>query len=61
MEKEYTSALPCCWIIVEYPMVFHKFFSVAQTNEMGNVTFVYKFYILFTIKSYIVIANLSHN
>lgn len=61
MEKEYTSALPRCWIIVEYPMVLHKFFSVAQTNEMDNVTFVYKFYILFTLKSHILIANLSHN
>lgn len=61
MEKEYTSALPHCWIIVEYPMVLHKFFSVAQTNEMDNVTSVYKFYILFTMKSHILIANLSHN
>lgn len=40
-------------------MVLHKFFSVAQTNEMGNVTFV--FFILSTIKSPILIANLSHN
>lgn len=61
MEKEYTSALPHCWIIVEYPMVLHKFFSVAQTNEMDNVTFVYKSCILSTIKSPILIANISHN
>lgn len=61
MEKEYTSALPRCWIIVEYPMVLHKFFSVAQTNEMDNGTFVYKFYILFTIMSHILIALLSYN
>lgn len=61
MEKEYTSALPCCWIIVEYPMVLHKFFSVVQTNERDNRTFVYKFYILFTIMSNILIAHLSHN
>lgn len=61
MEKEYTSALPCCWIIVEYPMVLHKFFSVAQTSETDNRTFVYKFYILFTITSNILIAHLSHN
>lgn len=61
MEKEYTSALPRCWIIVEYPMVLHKFFSVAQTNETDNGTFVYKFYMRFTIISHILIAHLSHN
>lgn len=61
MEKEYTSALPRCWIFVEYPMVLHKFFSVAQTSETDNRTFVYKFYILFTITSNILIAHLSHN
>lgn len=61
MEKEYTSALPCCWIIVEYPVVLHKLFSVAQTNERDNRTFVYKFYILFTITSNILIAHISYN